>query len=120
MRDTDLTRRLFIRRTATLGAVTVGSTYFLAACGGGAETGGTEGGGTAALDCSDTSALTPQEVETRTSLQYVEKSVTEGKNCLNCQQFQAPATAGECGKCLVVPGSINPDGNCTAWVEKVS
>ena len=115
MRDTDLTRRLFIRRTATLGAVTVGSTYFLAAC-----AGGTEGGGTAALDCSDTSALTPQEVETRTSLQYVEKSVTEGKNCLNCQQYQAPANAGECGKCLVVPGSINPEGNCTAGVEKVS
>ena len=118
MSQHDLSRRLFLQRTAMVGAVTVGAGY-LAACGG--SGGSTEGGGeTAALDCTDTSALSEDQNLTRESLGYVDASTDPAKNCTNCQQFQAPAAEGSCGTCLVVPGSINPDGNCTAWVEKVS
>lgn len=101
-----------------VGAVTVGAGY-LAACGGSGS--GTEGGGeTAALDCSDVSALTDDQKLTRESLGYVEATTDPAKLCTNCQQFQVPAAEGSCGTCLVVPGPINPDGYCTAWVEKVS
>lgn len=120
MRETELTRRSFIQRTAAVGAVTVGSGYLLAGCSGGTSTGGEGGGETAALDCSDISALTPEQVQTRTSLVYVEKSELPDKNCLNCQQYTAGASADACGTCTVVPGPINPAGNCTAWVQKTT
>jgi len=120
MRETDLTRRGFLRRTAVLGAVTVGSTAVLAGCGGD-QTGGTTGGGeTAELKCDDTSALKPEEVTVRTSLQYKDKSELPDKLCSNCQQYVAAADASACGTCKVVPGTINPGGHCTAWVQKTT
>lgn len=120
MSDT-LTRRNFIQRMAVVGTAVVGAAG-LAACGGGTDTGGTEGGEAAALACDDVSALTEDEKATRTSLAYVELSTTEGKECTNCQQFQPDAAnaAGACGKCLVVPGSINPKGYCSSWTEKTA
>ncbi len=122
MRETELTRRTFIQRTAAVGAVTVGTGYLLAGCGNSGTEGGSTGGDgqTAALDCSDTSALTPEQVQTRTSLVYVEKSELPDKMCSNCQQFTAGASADACGTCTVVPGSINPGGHCTAWVQKTT
>jgi len=120
MRETDLTRRSFIQRSAFVSVAAIGTSQLLAGCGGGQTGGETGGDQAAALDCSDTTALTPEQVQTRTSLVYVEKSTTEGKMCSNCQQYQAPAEAGACGTCLVVPGTINPDGHCTAWVEKTT
>lgn len=119
MRDTELTRRLFIRRTATIGAVAVGSGYFLAACGGGE--GATGGDGAAAgLNCADTTALTDVDRAAREALKYMDASEVADQNCANCQQFQAAADAATCGTCLVVKGTINPAGHCTAWVAKVT
>jgi hypothetical protein len=118
MRENELTRRIFIQRTAAVGAVTVGTGYLLAGCGGGTE-GGTDGD-TAALNCNDTTGLTPEQLATRTSLVYVDASELPDKNCLNCQQFTAGATADACGTCTVVPGTVNPAGNCTAWVAKTT
>ena len=121
MSDSILTRRNFIQRLTVVGAATVGASY-LVACGGGASEGGegTEGGEAMALDCSDVSALSAEQQATRTALQYVEASDVEGQNCANCQQYQAPATEGSCGACLVVPGTINAAGHCSSWAEKVS
>ncbi|HQZ70274.1 MAG: high-potential iron-sulfur protein [Anaerolineae bacterium] len=118
MSDT-LTRRNFIQRLAVVGTVVVGAGA-LAACG--TEGAGTDTDDATALACTDVSALTEDEKTTRTTLNYVDASVTEGKNCTNCQQFQpdaANATAS-CGKCLVVPGSINPGGYCDSWAEKTA
>lgn len=118
MSDT-LTRRNFIQRLAVVGSVVVGAGA-LAACGSeGAESGEGE---TATLACTDVSALTEDKKTTRTTLNYVDASVTEGKNCTNCQQFQPDAAnaAGSCGACLVVPGPINPVGYCDSWAEKTA
>ncbi len=122
MSDSILNRRRFIQRITVLGAATVGAGY-LTACGpgeGGGEGEGEGGGETAALDCTDVSALDESQVAVRTSLEYVEMSETEGENCTNCQQYQVPDTEGSCGTCLVVPGPINPEGWCSSWAEKVS
>jgi hypothetical protein len=119
MTETNLSRRSFIQRLAVIGAASVGATY-LVACGGDGDKDDAAGGSTAALDCTDVSALSEDQQATRTALQYVDVSVTEGQNCANCQQYQAAADTAACGACLVVPGSINPAGHCTSWAEKVS
>jgi len=119
MSDT-LTRRNFIQRLAVVGTVVAGAGA-LAACGGG-DSSGESTEGAAALACDDVSALSEADKTTRTSLVYVEKSVTEGQTCSNCQQFQPDAAnaAGACGKCLVVPGTINPGGHCNSWTAKTA
>lgn len=119
MSDT-LTRRNFLQRLAVVGTVVAGAGA-LAACSGG-TTGETTGEAGSALACDDVTALTEDEKTTRTSLVYVEKSVTEGQTCTNCQQFQPDAAnaAGACGKCLVVPGTINPGGHCNSWTAKTA
>jgi High potential iron-sulfur protein len=69
------------------------------------------------LACTDTAGLAPADAQTRTTLQYADKSTQVGKSCSNCQQFE-PAGEGQCGKCKVVKGPINPGGYCTAFVVK--
>ncbi len=87
--------------------------------GGGEQAGGggaqKAGGG---LDCTDTSGLKPQQVGVRKSLKYVDKSTKPNAQCSGCRFFQAPAKAGTCGSCQVVPGPINPNGWCTSYTAK--
>ena len=52
----------------------------------------------------------------RDALQYVEASAVADQNCTNCNQYVEAETAGGCGTCKVVPGPINPNGNCSVWV----
>jgi hypothetical protein len=71
------------------------------------------------LSCVDTAGLSPADTTTRTSLKYEDKSTQAGKSCSGCQQFE-PAGEGQCGKCKVVKGPINPGGYCTAFVAKTT
>lgn len=134
MSDDKLNRRQFFQRAAVLGAVAVGAGGFLAGCkkggGGGSESAGGGGGGESAgggakaqkaggdLSCNDTSGLEPQQIKVRESLKYVDKTEKPDQHCANCQLFKAPAKEGTCGGCQTVPGPINPNGWCTAWVAK--
>lgn len=118
-------RRAFLQRMAALGLV-AGVAPQLIGCGGdsgggtgagsGAGTGGEGGGAASDLNCDDPAALNDVDVSTRTALGYVEVSTTDGQTCTNCLQFEAPANGG-CGTCKVVPGTINPAGWCSVWVE---
>jgi len=108
---TKLSRRAFLERAALLGAAAVAGPALLAACNSGGDEGGGGGGG---LDCTDTSGLTPQEAQMRTSLNYVDASTTAGQTCENCTLYTA-ANAGECGGCTVIQGPINPNGWCSSW-----
>ncbi len=98
-----INRRKFLERAALIGAAL--STGALAA-------GCNSGGG---ADCSDVSALSPAELETRTTNGYVERSTVAAQSCENCALFTAGA-AGACGGCSVVPGPIEAAGNCNLWV----
>lgn len=111
MNKQPMNRRDFFRWTATAGAATVVAGVVLGqtACGGKGDGG---------LNCDDNSGLALADKQTRTVNKYVEKSVTKGKSCTNCQLFKPPATAGTCGTCTVVKGTINPDGYCLLWAEK--
>jgi hypothetical protein len=71
------------------------------------------------LVCTDTSALSPIDIQIRTALAYVDVSTEPGKTCAGCQQF-LPALPGACGACKVVKGPINPGGNCKSFIVKIA
>ncbi len=110
-------RRAFLQRMAALGLV-AGVAPQLIACGGdtGAGTAGDAGSSASDLNCNDPSTMSDVDVSTRTALGYVETSVMEGQSCTNCLHNEPPVNGG-CGTCKVVPGTINPGGWCSVWVE---
>ena len=119
----NFSRRAFIRRGGSLGAVVVALT--VVGCGGEEETGGGGGGGTGGgggggggLSCDGVDGLTEAELGMRTSQAYVSSSPhgTE-KNCLNCM-LGAGLTATSCGTCSVIKGEIHPEGYCNLWVAR--
>jgi len=109
MSDDQLTRRQFVRRSLTLGAV--------AAAGGALVTLGA-GCGSGELTCTETGALSPQEAAMRQQLQYADRTPDPSKTCSNCRFFTAAAAANTCGSCSLVKGPINPQGHCTSWAAK--
>ena len=101
-----LDRRTFLTRAALLGGVAAGASL-LAACG--------KGGG--APVCTDTASLKPDELATRTNLNYADAATDASKLCSGCTLYVA-AAEGACGSCPIVKGPINPNGGCTSWVKK--
>jgi hypothetical protein len=111
MSEQTLSRRDFMTRALALGLMATGGAALLSAC---------HKGGSQALSCDDLTGLTPDQVTTRNALHYNQASTVEGRRCDNCQQWQAPAEANTCGTCIIVPGPINPAGNCDSWVAKTT
>jgi hypothetical protein len=110
--DAKMTRREMVKRSLFLGAAT-------AALGAGALGGGLLGSGCGGgeLNCNNTAGLSSEDIATRTSNQYVERTMDAGKKCSGCNFYQGPAE-GACGQCTVVKGPINPGGYCRLWVPK--
>lgn len=96
------------RMLMVLGAAAVGPSV-LAACGGEEQS--------AALNCTDTSGLTPAEITTRQSQAYTDVSPHADKTCDNCNFFTAGG-ANACGSCTVIKGPIHPEGYCNLWAAK--
>lgn len=133
MPNKDVTRRDFLSHATAFGLAALGSSAFLAACGGGGETGG---GGAAtetpapeaqapaaeesAMACDDLSGLADADIQMRQTLQYVDKSEFPDKTCANCQLFKPPEGDAVCGGCQIIKGPIAPGGHCTSWAAKVS
>ena len=69
------------------------------------------------LSCTDTTGLTPDEQNQRTTLQYAEPANDPAKKCESCNLFK-PAAPDQCGTCTALKGPISPHGGCTAWVAK--
>jgi hypothetical protein len=106
---TDALSRRQVLRGAALGAVALGAGVASVACGKEQPK---------ALACSDTTALSPADLQVRqTVLGYVEASTTPGKTCLACQQF-IEGPPGGCGTCKIVKGPINPAGYCKSFLAK--
>ncbi len=102
----ELSRRELLARTVVLGAA---AAFGAAAC---------SKNKAPALTCTDTSGMSPTDLQVRTTLAYVDVSVEPGKTCSNCQQFVAPAAPGTCGACKVLKGPINQSGYCKSFVAK--
>lgn len=69
------------------------------------------------LTCTDTAGLAPEDVATRTTLEYADKTPVASKTCDGCQLYK-PTAPDACGACTVVKGPINPKGYCKSWVQK--
>lgn len=67
-------------------------------------------------DCD--AAIDDTSKKLRSTLQYVEKSVVEGKNCSNCLQYIAPTAGKKCGGCKLFTGPVQPQGYCLSWAAK--
>ena len=126
MDNKDITRRDFIQRVTLFGAAGVGASSLLAACGGCEQPAATpEPEAPAAapdppaaaegFTCTDTTGLTEQELAARTTLNYVDKSTMEGKQCDNCALWVAAAEGAQCGGCQTIKGPIHPMGYCDIW-----
>lgn len=100
-----VTRRTLLERSAAYGVV---AAFGAAACVKKAAT----------LSCTDTTGLSPTDLQIRATLAYTDISTEAGKICANCQQFVLPPSPGTCGTCKVVKGPINPAGNCKSFVAK--
>ena len=61
------------------------------------------------------SSLTPDDLNVRTVLGYVDSSPDPTKTCAKCQQY---AAADPCGSCKVVKGAIHPEGYCRVFVAR--
>lgn len=110
--DTASTRRAFLKRTLTIGAVGLVTPGLLAACGGKQQN--NTGGQPSASTCQGSG---PDSV-TRKALSYVDESPHADKTCANCRFFKAPSNDEACGGCEIVSGPIAPAGYCTAWAAR--
>lgn len=110
MSDTNYSRRDFIGRALSIGAVGIAGAT-LVACG------KKEGGGDGP-SCDDTSKLSEGDKTMRTSQKYVEATPHKEKRCDNCMHWVPPAAGAPCGGCKVLKGTINAAGYCNLWVKQ--
>lgn len=75
-----------------------------------------EGGGE--LSCNE--GVDDQSKQMRKTLQYVEKSPKEGKNCANCMQWKEPEGDSKCGGCTLFAGQVHPNGYCLSYAPKAA
>lgn len=102
----DLTsRRQFL--VATGAALGLGP--LLAACGGGS-------GDVVAAECAGYDVLTPQDLQARAGLNYVDNTPIPEQRCDNCQFYVQPTGGSPCGGCQLFAGPVAPGGYCISWV----
>lgn len=118
-------RRQFLGRVAALGA---GASVFLAACGGD-EAAPAAGGEAApapasanisASECAGYDALTPEQLQTRQALAYVDNSPNLEQLCSNCRFYNQPEGGSPCGGCQLFPGPVAPGGYCNSWAAQAA
>jgi len=72
--------------------------------------------GSTPSSCNDTSKLSPEDINSRNALGYVDTTTEPGKVCLKCQQYVPAASADQCAGCKVLKGPIHPNGYCRVYV----
>ncbi|MBU2500312.1 high-potential iron-sulfur protein [bacterium] len=65
--------------------------------------------------CTDISELTPEDVEVRQGLEYVEATENPQENCGNCEFYVAPEAGRPCGACDLFSGPVVREGWCVGW-----
>ncbi|HEY3498327.1 MAG TPA: hypothetical protein VGK73_26715 [Polyangiaceae bacterium] len=60
-------------------------------------------------------ALTPDEINVRTTLGYTDHTPEPGKPCVKCTQYVPAPSADQCGTCKIMKGPIHPKGYCRAF-----
>jgi hypothetical protein len=99
----ELDRRAFLKRAGALAALGLGA-QALAGCGAKEQE-----------PCSDISALSAPDRQTRITYGYRGQTLIEAKRCDNCNFWKAAAGSGPCGSCTLVKGPIAAAGYCNSW-----
>lgn len=68
--------------------------------------------------CNNTLGLTQEEIKTRTSLGYHDRSTDPNKHCIDCEQYLPPPEKDECGTCKVMKGPVHTKGSCNVFTPK--
>ena len=69
--------------------------------------------------CTSTLGLTNEEIKTRNSLAYADRSPDPKKHCIDCVQYVAPPSIDQCGSCKVLKGPVHPRGSCNVFAPKM-
>ena len=67
--------------------------------------------------CTGVVGISLDDVKTRQTLAYVDRSTDPEKTCEKCQQF-VPVSSDACGTCKVMKGPIHPSGTCKSFSGK--
>ena len=65
--------------------------------------------------CEGYDALTPDQLATRTALDYVDESPRIGVKCTNCRFWLDGPDGSACGGCSLFAGPVAPGGYCSSW-----
>jgi hypothetical protein len=63
--------------------------------------------------CIDTTGLSADEIQARTTLDYNDRTSDPSRACASCQQFVGSSAA--CGSCKLLKGPIHPLGSCRTF-----
>ena len=121
--SSSLSRRSFLSRFAAVGAVGLGGSTLLAACGGddASTAGASDGAGVVeAASCEGYDALDAQALQPRQALGYVDASPREGQHCGNCRFYRQPEAGSPCGGCQLFAGPVSPGGWCQSWTAQAT
>ncbi|MEL6616379.1 MAG: high-potential iron-sulfur protein [Bacteroidota bacterium] len=102
-----VSRRQFLSRVAVAGAA-LSAPAVLAACGGG-------GAPSIASACDGYADLSPEEIQVRQNLNYVDVTPNTAQNCANCIQYIPPASESPCAGCKLFAGPVLANGYCSVW-----
>jgi hypothetical protein len=65
--------------------------------------------------CDDLAGVSPEEIEKRKKLAYVNKTPIPDSRCNNCTLFIPAAKDKPCGGCMLFKGPVRPEGYCAYW-----
>lgn len=106
------TRRHFIKNAMSLGGLLLGGVFIFSNCGDGKKPATEEKKPTS---CKDLSGVSPEEIDKRKKLGYVEKSPIPDSKCGNCKLFLPPGKDEHCGTCSLFKGPVEVEGYCTYY-----
>lgn len=65
--------------------------------------------------CDDLTGVSPEEIEKRKKLAYVNQSPIPDSRCSNCALHIPAKTGAACGGCLLFKGPVRDEGYCAYW-----
>lgn len=116
MEKVEYSRRGFIEKCMSVGAMFLGGTALLTACG--MHGSGKKEGSVTVDPCDDFSDVSASELEKRKKFGYMNESTVPGSHCGNCSLFIPGKSEDDCGGCLLFKGPVHPTGYCTQYAAK--
>ena len=68
--------------------------------------------------CTDTTGLSAEDAQTRSTLAYADRAPDPSRTCAKCAQYIAAPNDGACGSCKLLKGPISPAGTCKVFTAK--